>query len=529
MYFSISFLNKMAETQKLRKELSLVQLTIIGLVGAVGTGVLFASTGMAALAGPAIIIAWILGAVFYLFIGLTYYELSTTYPEAGGPTRYSLYTHGRFTNIINAFGDLIWYLFIPPIEALATVEALSFFFPILINSSDVPTIFGAGLGVVLMLLFIPFNYFGVKPFGKATKYFGIIKLIFYALVVIGIASIFFRPGNFTNYSGFAPFGFAGIFAAVPLAMFAFGGIRVVPDYAEETSKKHNINNNIVKKSLLYTIFGQSILYIAFAVVFIGGISWAHLGIATGNWAGLSSVPGNPFVDIAGYLHSHIILALVLLVAIVGPFVTGYVYVGGGSRILFAMGRSKIVSSKVKQLSKDYAVPYIALIIFAIIGAIVAYISAPLPTIYGLLTDAVVAGYIGFAVNPVAMIVSRRQGITKKTNMLPGGTAIAALAFISASLIVFWSGWITVSYSVLLITIGVVVFSIISKIKQHVFNSFWYIFYILFLLLMTYINYIYSKSFIGNFYLDSLIVAVVAIALFFPWGIYSGLKKQFLLK
>lgn len=145
----------------------MVNLVVIGIAGAVGTGVLFSSAGMAAIAGPSIVLSWLLGGIFYLLIGLTYVQLALYYPEAGGPSRYALYSHGRVTNMINAFSDLIWYLFIPPIEALAVVEALNYFVPSsfqLISTKGHPTTLGAIVGVILMLAFIPFNYFSVKFF-----------------------------------------------------------------------------------------------------------------------------------------------------------------------------------------------------------------------------------------------------------------------------------------------------------------------------------------------------------------------------
>lgn len=91
----------------LKKELSYLDLLVLGISGAVGTGALFSTAGMAAEAGLATVIAWILGGIFYLFVGLTYSEISMNIPEAGGPSRYSLYSHGRLTNLINAMSDLV--------------------------------------------------------------------------------------------------------------------------------------------------------------------------------------------------------------------------------------------------------------------------------------------------------------------------------------------------------------------------------------------------------------------------------------
>ncbi|MEM0271714.1 MAG: hypothetical protein QW514_04115 [Thermoprotei archaeon] len=61
-----------SQPKKLKKELSFIQLVVIGVAGAVGTGILFSSAAMTGLAGPGSVLAWLLGGIFYTFIGLTY-------------------------------------------------------------------------------------------------------------------------------------------------------------------------------------------------------------------------------------------------------------------------------------------------------------------------------------------------------------------------------------------------------------------------------------------------------------------------
>lgn len=254
----------------LKRDLDLKDLIIIGVAGAVGTGVLFSTAGMTALAGPGVVIAWIVGAIMYLFVGLTYVDLSALYPEAGGPSRYSLYSYGRITNLINAFADLIWYLFIPPVEALASVEGINYFYPHLINTAGSPTTLGALLGVILMVLFFPFNYFGIRAFAKSTDFLGVIKLLLYILVAIGFIA-FARFSNFTAYGGIVPFGVGGIFAAIPLGMFAFGSIRVIPDYAEEVRSP-----KIIGRAIIWVVLGQTLIYVLLAVGFLTSINWVAL-------------------------------------------------------------------------------------------------------------------------------------------------------------------------------------------------------------------------------------------------------------
>ncbi len=517
--------NSTGSNLSLKKELSMFDMVIIGVVGAVGTGILFSVEQMTAYAGPGSWLSWLIGGIFYLFIGLTYSELVVTYPEAGGPSRFVLYTHGWFTNMINSLADLIWYIFIPPIEAFAVVDGVSVFYPSLTTSTGAPTLEGGILAMVLMLLFIPFNYFGVKAFGKSTVGFGIVKLVLYIAVAIGLFAIFHNPSNLFKYGGFLPFGFAGVFIAIPFAMFAFGGIRVLPDYAEESKQYKKL-----PLAIIIVVIGQLLIYLLYDFVFVTGINWSKLGLTAGNWASVSTIPGNPFIYLAHNYNSSLLLILTLIIGIIGPFIVGYIYLGGGSRILFAQGRTQIMPNFMKDISKKFAIPYWALLIMAIVGAFLAFIAAPIPTIYSLIEDAVVAGYLGFSVNPVAMVVSRKQGVTKFK--IPGGSIIAPLAFMSAALIVFWSGWITVYYAVILLTAAVIIFGIIIPLVRgtskrdlkHFKNSIWYILYIVFLFLMTYIGSDGALNII-NFYYATAIVVLVSLIVFYPWGVLSGLKQK----
>lgn len=276
-------------------------------------------------------------------------------------------------------------------------------------------------------------------------------------LAVGFLALLFHPSNFVQYGGFAPFGISGVLSAIPLAMFGFGGIRVIPDYAEETK-----DHRVIGRAIVYTVLGQTIIYIVFAIAFIASLDWSGLGISSGNWVALKDLRGNPFVDIAGAESITFLILLTAIIGLIGPFVTGYIYLGAGTRVLFAMSRSGYVPEKIQELN-EYSIPLWALVVFVVIGAIVAYIAAPLPTIYGLITDSVVAGYIGFSANPVVMysLIAR----DKIKPVVPLARVAALLGFIFSSLIIFWSGWPSVPYAVLLLTIVSIVFSAIFKIRE----------------------------------------------------------------
>jgi amino acid transporter len=501
----------MARVQ-LRRELNLFDLMVYGVGGTVGTGALFSTAAMAALAGPGVVLAFLIGALFYAFVGFTYIELGLRYPEAGGPSRYSLYTHGRATNLINAVADLIWYLFIPPIEALASVEGLNFLYPHFINAAGNPTLAGAVLGVIFMLIYLPINYYGILTFKRVTNSLGSVKVLLYLLMAVGLLALpYTHFGNFGAYHGFMPFGFSGVFAAIPLGMFAFGGIRLIPDMAEEMRKPEDI-----RRSVLFSIAGQTVVYVLLAVTFIAVLDWHKLSLTPGDWGGVAAIPGNPFLTIASRFNVGWLVVVAILVAVIGPFVDGYVYQGGGSRVLFAMGRSQYVGARMKELHQQYAVPVWAILVFTVIGVVVAFIAAPFPSIYSLISDAVVAGYIGFSSVPVAMLSILRHG---EKGIVWGGSVFAVLAFAASALIIYWSGWPSVPYGVLLLAIGAIGLGFAYRVGQGLKNALWYIVYILFLTFMSYIGGVGAKSLV-NLDLGSLIVVVVSLAIFLPWGVAS---------
>lgn len=134
----------------------------------------------------------------------------------------------------------------------------------MLTPAGTPTLLGGLVGVILLILFIPFNYFGVKAFGRSTTSFGAVKLVLYVALALGVMGVFFSAKNFVSYGGLAPFGLAGMFTAIPLAMFAFGGIRVIPDYAEEARDRRRLSSAII-----LTVIGQTLIYVLFAIAFVG--------------------------------------------------------------------------------------------------------------------------------------------------------------------------------------------------------------------------------------------------------------------
>ncbi len=520
--------NILKRKPRLKKDLTFNEMLMIGLVGSFGNGALFGTVTMVAGAGPEAILAFVLGAIIYSSVGFSYMELAKVYPEAGGPTRYTIYTHGRWTNIINAMSDIIWYIFIPPIEVIAIVAGFNYFDPIFLTVTGAPTYIGAGVGLLLMVGLIPFNYYGVKQFGRSSLYTGIVKIFFYLAMSLGLIFFVFDYHNLSAYGVF-PYGPTAIFAIMPFAMYDFGAIRVIPDLAEETNMKDKI-----PRAIGLVIFLETLIYISVAFAILMGTNWSLLNVLPGHFNQL--VPAfhgdNPFFILGRQTNMFVFIAAVVT-GVLAPFVTGYIYLGSGTRVLFSMGRSGYISKSLKTIDEKHHIPLVSLLIFAVVGVLLVFVAAPDPSIYTFIDDATAAGYIGLIATPIALIVTRRQGITKKEDMVKGMNIVAPLATGASGLIVFWTGWPSEPYAVLLIAAGAVLFGIISKVKIGAKNVIWYVLFIAFVTFMVATSHdgLSSAIFPQYFgYLEgTLITFLFCIFVIYPLGVLSGFKKQFIHK
>ena len=104
---------------KFKKQLSLMDLTFIGLGAIFGSGWLFAASHVSAIAGPAGIFSWLLGGFSVLLLGIVYCELGAALPRAGGVIRYPVYSHGPLLGYLMGFITLIAFSSLVAIEVVA--------------------------------------------------------------------------------------------------------------------------------------------------------------------------------------------------------------------------------------------------------------------------------------------------------------------------------------------------------------------------------------------------------------------------
>lgn len=534
--------------KKLRRALNTWDLLFLSLGGIIGSGWLFAAYGAAFVAGPAAIFSWIVGGVIILFIALVYAELGSMIPRSGAIVRYGNYTHGGFAGFMLGWAYFLSAVSVPAIEAEAVITVASVWTKpyglILVEPSGVLSLIGILFAGLLMLLFFFLNYFGIKIMGKTNTIMTWWKLIIPAGTVILLLVVGFSASNlnvsYNGSNGFNPFGYGAMFQAVAISgiVFSFLGFRQAVDYAGEaaTPKKS------VPIATIFSVIIGVVLYVGLQIGFLGHIDWSNLGVAPGNWAAFSSgyysngvlpaaiqkIHDAPFPILASAAGLVPLTYLLYADAFVSPSGTLNVYLGTSVRTLYGIGTIGGVPKSLIKVMEKTRIPFVPLLASLIIGYV---FFLPFPSWYklvGFITSATVFTYI--VGGPSLRVLRKHASELHRPFKLPGSAIIAPIAFIGASLVVYWSGWPLDGYLAIGIFIGLLVYSVfvayfnvdkIFHVKNYKSGA-WVPIYVLAIVVMSYVGE-YGRNWVP-FPWDILMVAVVGLVFYF-WATFSGYKTE----
>lgn len=418
------------EQGKLKRQLSLADLTFLGLGAIIGSGWLLGAQGGAVIAGPAAWIAWVIGGIAVMLIGLVYAELGGALPRAGGIIRYPEYSHGPIVGYLVGFAALLAYSSVAAIEAEATRQYAQTWWPALGYSTGVsPTVLGWFVQAILLVIFFLINYWSVNVFGKVNSVVTTLKFIVPALTVI-IFFTQFKAGNFTSHH-FAPTGFTGIELAVATGgiVFSYLGFRQAVDFAGEAKDPQRT----VPLAIILSIAIGAVLYILLQIVFVGAVPASALGAG---WAKLNY--SAPFAQLASAMGLGWFATVLFADAVLSPSGTGNIYLSSTARVIFAWARTGTFFHIFSRVSPKNGVPRPALWLSLILAIVWTLPFPTWQTLVGVISAATVMTYL---IGPISAAAFRRTAPDMKRPFRLGGmNVIAPLAFVIASLIIYWTSW-----------------------------------------------------------------------------------------
>lgn len=352
----------------LSREMSLLDVTMIGVGAMIGAGI-FVLTGIAAgVAGPGLILAFALNGGVAVLTAMSYAELGSCFHDAGGGYLWvkeglpkwngflsgwmswfahavacSLYALGfgaYFDHVLREFGILIPHWgFLSPQKTLA-------------------------VGVALIFAYV--NFRGASEAGKIGNLVTMAKITILAIFIgFGLALIA-RRGDWTAaFVPFLPNGFGGVVTAMGLTFIAFQGFEVISQCSEEVKNPKKNIPRAVFLSLLVVVP----IYLLVAVTSLASVRPGE-GITA--WDYLAAGKETALVRVAETFFAGGGVML-LIGGLISTMSALNATVFSSSRVAFAMGRDRNFPSLFGKVHEKRFTPYIA-IVFSLVIVVLMCIS-----------------------------------------------------------------------------------------------------------------------------------------------------------
>jgi amino acid transporter len=446
----------------------------VGFIGAVwasessiiGSGWLFGSLYAAQVAGPAAIIAWVIGGVAVVILALVHAELGGLFPLSGGTARFPHFAFGSVAGISFGFFSWVQSVTVAPIECFAVMSYASHWWHSVYNSTT-GNVTGLGfvVSVILMAIFTGLNFLGIKWLAHTNSGIMWWKIAVPVLTII-ILLFKFHPANFGSAAGgFAPNGVKGVLSGVVGAgiVFSYLGFEQADQLAAEIK---NPQKNLPRAIITAVAIGTAI-YILLQIVFLGAMApglltsvhgWTNLACpATGSCpANVQTVTSGPFAGLAGLIGLSWLAFILRIDAVISPFGTGLIYQTSSSRVGYALARNRYFPAFLSK-TDSRGVPWASLILAFLAGLLFLLPFPSWHSLVGLVTGASVLMYAGA---PLSMSAFRGQvPELERPYRLPVAAVLSPAAFIVANLIIYWSGFEVIWKLGIVLVIGYVLIAI----------------------------------------------------------------------
>ncbi|MCF7975910.1 MAG: amino acid permease [Phycisphaerae bacterium] len=354
---------------ELSRELSLFQITMMGLGMMIGAGVFLGMGISISKAGPGgVVLTFAFNGLLAVFTAMSFAELSSAIPRAGGAYNFARIGFGRRASFLA--GWMEWFAS----SVAGSMYAMTFsIYTILfiksvilgVEQADTSSITLAerGLAVVTALLFIYINYRGASETGKIGAIITVGQTIF--VVAIGLVGVFTalrHPERLTNFSPFMPHGWSRLLMTMGFTYVAFEGYEVIAQAGDEAKDpRRNL-----PKAMLYSVLIVTVIYVlvAFAVVVsVDSRDPVLNGMRPDTWIGQAQEKG--FARAVDKLmpFGHLILTLAVIFSSTSAL-NATVY--SATRASYALGRDRMLPAWFARIHPVRKTPYGALICTGVI-------------------------------------------------------------------------------------------------------------------------------------------------------------------
>ena len=402
---SIDVLRQEGRKSHLRRALRARDLIAIGLGTMIGGGI-FATIGVGVhMAGPAVILAFLLAGLASFFAALCYAELGAMVPIAGSAYTYAYATLGQVVAWIIGFALLFEY----GISAAPVAQQFSSSFQLLLKSAGIvlprwaqtsnfivdpnawwnPTRWDFAhsqcdvVGALFVLLLSALLAIGIRETATTNNVFVVLKIAALVVFVVFGLSLF----HASNLSPFVPLGWgtlqpfsggggAGVVPAAALVFFTYIGFDTATTTAEETRNPQRD----VPVGVLGALAIGTLIYCAVAIVLVGVVPWAQVDQNT------------PLANALAPLHNPFLNATITIGVLAGTTSVGLASLLGQTRIFYVMARDRMLPPFVARVHPRFKTPALMTMITGV-GVAILTLIVPLTDLLNLVNIGTLAAFI----------------------------------------------------------------------------------------------------------------------------------------
>ncbi|MEU5687130.1 amino acid transporter [Streptomyces venezuelae] len=296
-------------------------LTMLGLGGVIGAGLFVGSGAGISVAGPGIVVSYLIAGALAMCVMRMLGEMSAAMPASGSFSVHAERALGRWAGF--SVGWLYWFLLVVVLAVEATGAAQ-------IANGWAPAVPQWAWVLLFMVVFTAANLASVKNFGEFEFWFATLKVFaIIAFLVLGLLAVFgvlpetdpVGLTNLTGQGGFLPHGWSGVVSGVLAVVFAFGGLEVVTIAAAESDDPVRSVARAVRSAVYRILF----FYVGSMLVIVTVLPW------TAQQAGVS--PYVTVLDSIGVPSAGTIMNIVVFVALLSAL-NANLY--GSSRMVFSL-------------------------------------------------------------------------------------------------------------------------------------------------------------------------------------------------
>lgn len=406
----------------LKRGLSTRHIRFMALGSAIGTGLFYGSADAIKMAGPSVLLAYLVGGIIAFIIMRALGEMSVNNPQTGSFSRYAQDYLGPLAGYITGWT----YCFEILIVGIADVTAFGIYMGVWFP--DVPHWMWV-LSVVLIIGGI--NMMSVKVFGELEFWFSFFKVLTIVVMILaGFGIIIWGIGNgghptgisnLWTHGGFFSHGIMGTVLSLQLVMFAYGGIEIIGITAGEAEDP----KTTIPKAINSVPWRILVFYMGTLFVIMSIFPWNLVG-----------TQGSPFV--LTFQHMGIAAAATILnfVVITASLSAINADIFGVGRMLHGMatqGQAPKVFAKVSRRGT----PFMTVIVMMVALLIAVYLNYIMPenvflVIASLATFATVWVWIMILFSQIGFRLKlSRQQIAELEFPMRGGifTSIIAIIFL----------------------------------------------------------------------------------------------------